>query len=178
LFTRGFAKLFQKELDVTLPGGGIQTIQTSESDDLAMQEISMDVLLSCSIKDLVHKAKGPRSDKAWTLLADRVSSYSFAQSIITNLFAEHIMYTFFKWQKDESWLDPDMSATPRVILANPARSPVTEAIDNIATLLSTDLPAGGRHAAALKNSHLAVAVGLKHSYRFSLCNSCTTSRTT
>jgi hypothetical protein len=106
IYPRSWASVFRKPLgrDAHTANESAPDVSNAHESD-QLQNTVVPVITAVSGTDLHHKVVGVRSDKAWgSFISPLRTSYLMAAVQLSSAPLEQVMYAFFKFQKDESYL--------------------------------------------------------------------------
>jgi hypothetical protein len=143
MFPRAWASLYRLERHNRRSGGnagssgaGISasTLSTA-AESLVAAAAAIELSTFTHASELHFKVKGARSQKSWVFFGNDDCVYQLLLSLVVVDPLEKIMWEFFGWQRDATYLHNAISDVPLVMMANMSVSPATEALDSLSKLM-------------------------------------------
>lgn len=118
------------------PTGGNQMKSLTDAQDESCELISAIELIEDQTEpEKFQKTLRIKSFKAFEWLQAERTVYDLLTCILATQMLEKVMFTFFKWHKQEAWLT--LETAPLVRMANMNTSPAVEAVREIANMMVT-----------------------------------------
>ena len=116
----------------------------SARDESSELVAAIELIEDTTEPDKFKKTLRIKSFKAFEWLEEDRTTYYLLTSVLATQMLERVMWTFFHWQKTDSWLK--LESAPLIQMANMKTSPAVAALADIGKLMATrsvEVPAAG-----------------------------------